>query len=489
MKPERSITISQLPGQLSQGFRLAIGLVCLSAVTAFAQVACPASGPFDACSGVYRFKDGSVYQGSFSSDMAHGQGIYRFSSGAVYVGEFRNDDTHGLGHYTFKTGENYIGQFERSKRHGYGVLVTRDGSTFSGVWSNDNLVREVKVSQRISLETQPAAVVATLRAIDSLGGLAGTSSSTFDKLAAAGSQQIQSERLIRFLDIDGFDSQISEASRTAQDQIRIAFLEKFNPNQMPPRIKRLLTDIDTSGGTVSVQVDAQSMLAMRSMSGFDPIQAGVRTRGLIKDLLNPGRNEGNGTLSRSASASPDPVDLQTYAKQFASRLYKQIPSKSFVALKVSAPKELLRPEAAFQHIEAIVAAQMMEASQFGARISPRASVQSIWKEKEVFSDLDVEGIESFLGKIEADYLLHVHLSPGRSTSQLSVRVYSLYGVDKGLMVFSMEPTVVSWSPLQAANALGQNALALSHYNAILFVVPGGQNNVTVNHIVLQRKAP
>ena len=126
-----------------------MGLVCLSAVTAFAQVACPASGPFDACSGVYRFKDGSVYQGSFSSDMAHGQGIYRFSSGAVYVGEFRNDDTHGLGHYTFKTGENYIGQFERSKRHGYGVLVTRDGATFSGVWSNDNLVREVKVSQRM----------------------------------------------------------------------------------------------------------------------------------------------------------------------------------------------------------------------------------------------------------------------------------------------------------------------------------------------------
>ena len=468
--------------------RFIIGLLICSGAAAFAQVACPANGPFNACNGVYRFKDGSIYQGGFSNDMAHGQGSYRFSSGAAYVGEFRSDDIHGLGHYSFKTGETYIGQFERSKRHGYGVLVTRDGSVFCGVWSNDNLVREVKVSQRISLETQPAAVVATLRAIDSLGGQASASSSAFDKLAAAGAQTTQSERLIRFLDIDGFDHQIGEAARTAQDQIRIAFLEKFNPNQMPPRIKRLLTDIDASGGTVSVQVDAQSMLAMRSLTASDPAQAAARTRGLISDLLNPGRSEGNG-LSRSAGASPDPIDLQTYARQFAARLYQQIPSKSFVALKVSAPKELARPEAAFVHIEGIVAAQMMEASQFGARISPRASVQSIWKEKEVFSDLDVEGIESFLGKIEADYLLHVHLTPGRTTSQLSGRVYSLYGVDKGLMVFSMEPTLVAWSPLQAANALGQNALALSNYNAILFVVPGGSNNVTVNHIVLQRRAP
>lgn len=491
VKPERSIRIRRVSDHLHQGGRLVMGLVWLSTFAAFAQTPCPVNGPYDACTGTYRFRDGSIYQGTFSSDMAHGQGTYRFSSGAIYVGEFRNDDIHGQGHYTFKTGENYIGEFEGSKRHGYGVLITRDGSTFSGVWSSDNLVREVKVNQRVSLETKPAAVVATLRAIDSLGGFTGTASNAFDKLAVSAAQQVFNEQNIRFLDLDGFDNQLGDAAKQSKAQIRISFLEKFSPNQMPARIKRMLSDIDASGGTVSVQVDAQNMLAMRSLSGSDPMQAAARTRGLLSDMLNTGRSADSNTNASSSTpaTASGPMDLQAYAKQFAARLYKQIPSKSFVALKVSAPKEFVRAQASFEHIEGIVAAQMMEASQFGARISPRASIQSIWKEKEVFSDLDVEGIESFLGKIEADYLLHIHLTPGRSTSMLSGRVYSLYGVDKGLMVFAMEPTMVSWSPLQTANAVGQSALALSNYNAILFVAPGPQSQVSVNHIMLQRRSP
>lgn len=465
-------------------------LLVWSGLAAFAQAPCPASGPYDGCSGVYRFRDGSIYQGVFSSDMAHGQGTYQFSSGAIYTGEFRNNEIHGQGHYVFRTGENYIGEFASSRRHGYGVLITRDGSTFAGVWSNDTLAREVKVGQRISLETKPAAVVATLRALDSLGGFAGTASVAFEKLTPSVSVSATSERLIRFLDVEVFDNQLGEAVRTSPAQIRIAFLEKFSPSQMPSRIKRLLSDVDASGGTVSVQVDAQSMLAMRSLSSSDPIQAATRTRGLLSDLLNSGRNsEGNSPSGGTPSTgTTGPIDLQAYSRQFASRLFKQIPGKSYVALKVTAPRDFLGSEAAFQHIEGILASQMIEASQFAARISPRASIQSIWKEKEVFADLDAEGVQSFLGKMEADYLLHLHLTPGQGRSLLAGRVYSLQGSDKGLMVFTMEPTVVSWTPGQFAQALGQSALAFGNYNAIVFVAPGAQNSVSVNHIVLQRRS-
>ena len=54
--------------------------------------------------GVYRYADGSVYDGEWMDRQKHGRGVYRFANGAVYDGEIKDDKMHGRGVYRYADG-------------------------------------------------------------------------------------------------------------------------------------------------------------------------------------------------------------------------------------------------------------------------------------------------------------------------------------------------------------------------------------------------
>ena len=52
-----------------------------------------------------------------------GDGIYRYKSGAIYSGSWKNNLHHGLGRYSFFDGCVYEGEWLEHKMNGEGVFI------------------------------------------------------------------------------------------------------------------------------------------------------------------------------------------------------------------------------------------------------------------------------------------------------------------------------------------------------------------------------
>ncbi len=87
--------------------------------------------------GIYKWPDGSIFNGNFINDLRHGDGRFLWSNGDSYEGEYQEDHRSGKGSYTWADSAHYEGDFLSGKRHGYGVFRSSSGSTYEGQWLND----------------------------------------------------------------------------------------------------------------------------------------------------------------------------------------------------------------------------------------------------------------------------------------------------------------------------------------------------------------
>ena len=130
-------------------------IFCLCALAAFSLIGCKSthhaevefadgsySGPLDKTGkkngrGIYRWHDGSIYEGDYRNDMRHGEGRFLWANGETYIGEYRNDERTGKGVYLWPDGSRYEGDFINGMRHGRGVFITSSGVIYEGEWFDD----------------------------------------------------------------------------------------------------------------------------------------------------------------------------------------------------------------------------------------------------------------------------------------------------------------------------------------------------------------
>jgi hypothetical protein len=75
--------------------------------------------------GVFKFKNGDIYDGDFVEDMSHGLGIYTSIYGDVYTGEYRRDKRHGKGKVKTAMGVTLHTEWE------FGERIARPGCSLS----------------------------------------------------------------------------------------------------------------------------------------------------------------------------------------------------------------------------------------------------------------------------------------------------------------------------------------------------------------------
>lgn len=113
--------------------------------------------------GIYRWRDGKRYVGTYANGERHGQGTlyypggdryeglfvhdkmndfgtYYYSDGNKYTGNFLNGKKHGRGKAYFRNGDRYEGLFDQDKMHGYGIYYYSNGRMQRGVWERDRYV-------------------------------------------------------------------------------------------------------------------------------------------------------------------------------------------------------------------------------------------------------------------------------------------------------------------------------------------------------------
>jgi len=88
--------------------------------------------------GIYRWKDGSTYEGEYAKGKRHGIGKFLWANGESYKGEYQNDERTGSGEYIWPDGSRYAGQFLDGKRHGKGIFTSTDGVVYDGEWFDDS---------------------------------------------------------------------------------------------------------------------------------------------------------------------------------------------------------------------------------------------------------------------------------------------------------------------------------------------------------------
>ncbi|MDA9773446.1 caspase family protein [Saprospiraceae bacterium] len=86
--------------------------------------------------GSFQFKDGSIYQGSFSKSTFQGYGVMNYSNKNVYKGYWKNHKRSGKGTLTLANGDVYVGQFKENVFWGKGKYTYVDGIFYDGEWVN-----------------------------------------------------------------------------------------------------------------------------------------------------------------------------------------------------------------------------------------------------------------------------------------------------------------------------------------------------------------
>ena len=88
--------------------------------------------------GTMKYKDGSVYEGSFFNGLPHGHGLLKYADGkTMYLGDFREGKKDGVGLHHYANGDRYSGGFVLGKRHGKGEAQYASGALYRGLWHKD----------------------------------------------------------------------------------------------------------------------------------------------------------------------------------------------------------------------------------------------------------------------------------------------------------------------------------------------------------------
>ena len=92
--------------------------------------------------GSLQWKTGEMFRGDFQNDYLQGFGLLTYAEDdseprQYYNGSFITNVKHGNGTLVWKNGQNYVGGFDYNKRHGYGILKTEDGEEYVGLWKKN----------------------------------------------------------------------------------------------------------------------------------------------------------------------------------------------------------------------------------------------------------------------------------------------------------------------------------------------------------------
>lgn len=90
--------------------------------------------------GVYKYKNGAFYFGTFQNGKRHGFGKLDFQGGNSYIGEFSYGNYHGMGTYVWSKYNYYMGEYKNGKYHGKGVMYYNKNRYDAGNWENGRLV-------------------------------------------------------------------------------------------------------------------------------------------------------------------------------------------------------------------------------------------------------------------------------------------------------------------------------------------------------------
>lgn len=88
--------------------------------------------------GIYRWNNGSIYDGEYRNDLRHGHGRFMWANGESYTGDYRNDERTGKGIYLWPDGSRYEGDFLSGMRHGRGIFTSTSGVIYEGEWFDDS---------------------------------------------------------------------------------------------------------------------------------------------------------------------------------------------------------------------------------------------------------------------------------------------------------------------------------------------------------------
>ena len=100
--------------------------------------------------GKYFYKDGSTFEGEYKNSLRDGYGVRTFKNGDKYTGQHIKGKVAGLGKYSFFNGNFYEGMFEDNKYSGEGIFTFADGKTKEGIWKNNKLIENKKISKLYS---------------------------------------------------------------------------------------------------------------------------------------------------------------------------------------------------------------------------------------------------------------------------------------------------------------------------------------------------
>lgn len=88
------------------------------------------------------FDHNETYDGEkldVNSTSINGYGVYRYKNGDVYEGDFVEGKRHGLGEYVYKDKSYYRGEWENDCKSGRGVYC-KNGKEYNGIWKENNFI-------------------------------------------------------------------------------------------------------------------------------------------------------------------------------------------------------------------------------------------------------------------------------------------------------------------------------------------------------------
>ncbi|OMJ90632.1 hypothetical protein SteCoe_6905 [Stentor coeruleus] len=80
---------------------------------------------------------GDTYEGYWDNDKPHGEGLYLWKIGGRYLGSFVKGNISGQGKRIYPSGNFYTGEFLNNKKHGKGEIIFKNGDTYEGTWEDD----------------------------------------------------------------------------------------------------------------------------------------------------------------------------------------------------------------------------------------------------------------------------------------------------------------------------------------------------------------
>lgn len=89
---------------------------------------------------------GDTYEGYWDNDKPHGQGLYTWKIGGRYLGSFVKGNISGQGQRIYPSGNFYTGEFLNNKKHGKGEIIYKNGDTYEGTWEDDYMSGHGKYS-------------------------------------------------------------------------------------------------------------------------------------------------------------------------------------------------------------------------------------------------------------------------------------------------------------------------------------------------------